>query len=847
MTQRLKHSPRFIIVTDSESLLAVDTKTNEGLDIPIPDLPKHTDFFLPLAGMEKTQHQNENPADIKAAGKMAKLFDEIKKDNPTHSAAEVHNLNVFLSRLLFCFFAEDTGIFEETQFTNAIGSHTQEDGSDLNTYLDTLFEVLNTDTKNRKKLPAYLTAFPYVNGGLFRNKHEAPVFNRKSRATIIECGSLQWKDIHPDIFGSMFQAVIKPEERGEKGMHYTSVPNILKVIKPLFLDELSEELEAGKYEPKRLLNLLDRIGKIKIFDPACGSGNFLIIAYKELRVLEIKILQQLQELQKAVSGFEPKQLELIPKAQLSLASQFQLEMFSRIELSSFYGIELDDFAHEVAVLSLWLAQHQMNMKFKEILGTANPTLPLRAGGNIIIGNATRLDWATVCTVDSNEVFILGNPPYLGSFLQTKGQKQDLALVCDGFKSYKDLDYIACWFIKAAEYIQNSEAKFAFVTTNSICQGEQVILLWPYILSKGLEIFFAYESFKWVNSAKNNAGVYCTIIGIRNIHSGLKKIFTEKLFQTVDNINPYLSSGSSVFIAKRMKPLSMIPTMSYGSKVVDNGHLIFTSEEKSELLKLYPNAIDLFKRFAGSAEFIRGLERWILYLNENNLEFAKGIPPILKRLQLVKSFRAKSSEESTREMANSPHKFYYSVHSNSNSIIIPRTSSERRRYIPMGFLNGDTIVSDAASVIFNSEYWIFSILTSRIHMVWVSAVAGRLKTDYRYSSQLCYNTFPFPEINPTQKHELERHVYRILEEREKHSEKTLSQMYDPDKMPQGLKEAHQELDLAVERCYRSKPFDTDEERLAYLFKLYEQMIVSEKSRGTLFEVAPKPKKKKKTHA
>jgi hypothetical protein len=528
---------------------------------------------------------------------------------------------------------------------------------------------------------------------------------------------------------------------------------------------------------------------------------------------------------------------------MRIFKELQTFAFSEISLGNFYGIELDDFAHEVAILSLWLAEHQMNQEFFAAFGRTKPALPLTETGNIVHGNACRVDWELVCPkVEGDEIYVLGNPPYLGSFLQNKDQKDDLAFVCQGFKSYKDLDYIACWFIKGANFIHGNNSKLALVTTNSICQGEQVILLWPFILSKNIEIHFAYSSFKWVNNAKNNAGVYCTIIGLRSISPGKKKIISKKTFQIVDNINPYLSTGNSIVIAKRMKPLSRIPMMSYGSKIVDNGHLIFSTEEKDKLLNEYPLAKTLFKRLAGSAEFIRGLERWCLYITDDKLDFANTIPEIVQRLLLVREFRQKSTEISTRTASDFPHRFYYSVHSESNSIIIPRTSSERREYIPIGFLNGDTIVSDAASVIFNAEPWIFSILNSRIHMTWVRAVAGRLKTDYRYSSQLCYNTFPFPSITDAQKQDLEKHVYRILDEREKHSEKTLAQLYDPEKMPEGLREAHRQNDLAVERCYRSKPFDSDEERLEYLFKLYEQMIAEEKTKGTLFEGAGKKKKK-----
>ena len=835
-----KHSPRFIIVTDYKMLLAYDTKTQDTLDIPILEIAKYFDFFLPWAGMEKAQHQTENPADVKAAERMAKLYDEIKKDNPTNTQDQVHNLNVFLSRLLFCFFAEDTDIFTEGQFTKGISSRTQPDGSDLHTYLDNLFEVMNTDKHKRKNnLPVYVNAFPYVNGGLFSKPHTAPIFTKRSRQVLIESGELNWSAINPDIFGSMIQAVITPEHRGGLGMHYTSVPNIMKVIEPLFLTELYEEFEAAKYDPKRLNKLLERIGKIKIFDPACGSGNFLIIAYKELRLLEIKILQQLQTLQQAATGFEPKQLELIPKAQLRLAASYQHTLFTRVELHNFYGIEIDDFAHEVAILSLWLAQHQMNMKFKEVFGTGNPTLPLKEGGHIEKCNATRVDWETVCPKkEGDEIYILGNPPYLGSSMQSKEQKDDMALVCKGFENYKNLDYIAAWFIKGGNFIQNANAKFAFVSTNSICQGEQVALLWPSIFNKKLEIGFAHTSFKWINNARANAAVIVVIVGICNSTINKKKIFNNNHHKVVLNINPYLTEGKSIILDRRSKPLSQISPMVYGNKSTDDGQLFLEPNEMNNLLNLYPSSKKYIKKLVGSIELIRGIERYCLWIKDEDVENARKIPIINERLNKVNEFRNKSEAESTRDYAKYPNRFKQITFSNSPSIIVPRVSSERRQYIPFGFYDENTIVLDSAQAIYNPERFVFSVICSRIHMVWVNVTAGRLKTDIRYSSSICYNTFPFPLINQAQKQELERNVYEVLGEREKHSEKTLAQLYDPDKMPDGLREAHHQLDLAVERCYRSKPFASDEERLEYLFKLYEQMIAEEKSKGTLFATEKK---------
>jgi hypothetical protein len=812
----MKHDPRFIIVTDYKTLLAVDTKTQDTLDIAITDIAKHFDFFLPWAGMEKAQHQNENPADVRAAEKMAKLYDDIKKDNPTQTPEEVHNLNVFLSRLLFCFFAEDTGIFDKGQFTNSISSHTQQDGSDLNTYLDKMFEVMNTEQSKRNNLPNYLNAFPYVNGGLFRNKHTAPIFTRKSRQTVIDSGELDWSAINPDIFGSMIQAVITPEHRGGLGMHYTSVPNIMKVIEPLFLNELYEEFEAAKGNNKKLGVLLSRIWNIKIFDPACGSGNFLIIAYKELRKLEMKIF----------------------KEQNTLA-------LSNISLGNFYGIELDDFAHEVAILSLWLAEHQMNQVFFKEFGRTKPALPLKETGNIIHGNACRVEWHKVCPKkQDDEVYILGNPPYLGYALQSAAQKEDMEIVFKNVEDYKKLDFIACWFYLGSKYIVNSNSKFAFVTTNSICQGEQVAILWPHIITTKLEIGFAYQSFKWKNNAKSNAAVAVAIIGLRNNSGNPKRLYNDNKYSLVKNINPYLVSADNSIITGRSSPLSSLPLMIKGCSPGDNGNLLMSETERNDLLQKHPNIRHLIKAYLGAEEFMNSGKRYCLWIPPNEVKLAYSIPELKQRFENCKQFRLASKKEATRKKAATPHEFDEKKYVESDSIVIPQTGSERREYIPIGFLGSDTVVSNATRVIYNAKPYLFAIISSRLHINWVKAVAGRLKTDMQYSNTICYNTFPFPVINETQKKELEKRVYIVLEEREHHSEKTLAQLYDPDKMPEGLREAHHQLDLAVEQCYRSKPFESDEERLEYLFKLYEQMIEEEKSKGTLFEAEFKPKKKKK---
>lgn len=845
----VKHDPRFVVVTDYKNLLAVDTKTQDTLDIAIPDIAKHFDFFLPWAGMEKAQHQNENPADVRAAEKMAKLYDDIKKDNPTTTPAEVHNLNVFLSRLLFCFFAEDTGILDKGQFTLGVGSHTQQDGSDLNTYLDKLFEVMNTEQSKRNNLPNYLNDFPYVNGGLFGKPqlHKAPKFTRKSRQSVIDSGELDWSAINPDIFGSMIQAVITPEHRGGLGMHYTSVPNIMKVIEPLFLNELYDEFEVAKGNKKKLIALLNRIWNIKIFDPACGSGNFLIIAYKELRKLEIAIIKEYDRAKARVNGFEEIQPTLFPKAQLRLGDNDSgvLQFNSKIKLSQFYGIELDDFAHEVAILSLWLAEHQMNQVFFKEFGRSKPALPLTETGNIVHGNATRLDWVIVCPKEKDdEIYVLGNPPYLGYNLQSKEQKEDMSLVFCDIKDYKKLDYISCWFFMAKKFLSGFNVKVAFVSTNSICQGEQVPLLWPNILNLKIEIFFAVNSFKWSNNAKANAGVTVVVIGLRNKESKPKKLYVSNKIITASNINAYLTDGNNIIVEKKTKPISNLSLMMKGSQPTDGGNLLLTKQESATLKEKYPVLKDIIKRFIGAQELISDEEKYCLWIEDKDLKTVENITEIKNRFQLVSKMRRESTKASTQGLSLTPHKFGERRFFKKPAIIIPTISSERRPYFPISFVDKNTVISNTAQSVYYNSAFEFAIISSKMMMVWVNTTGGKFESRYIFSSQLCYNTFPFPDITENKKKELEKHVYNVLAEREAYSEKTLAQLYDPDKMPDGLREAHHQLDLAVERCYRAKPFETDEERLEYLFKLYEQMIEEEKSKGTLFETKSKPKKKKK---
>ena len=793
----MRHAPRFIIVTDYETLLAMDTKTKKQLDIKIKNIAKHYDFFLPWAGIEKHKHTNENPADRKAAEKMAKLYDGILADNQISDEKRTHALNIFLSRLLFCFFAEDTNIFEDGIFTNSVASHTQVDGSDLGEYLDKLFDALNTE--NKSNFPAHFQKFPYVNGGLFAKKHWIPKFSTKARKIIIECGELDWKKINPDIFGSMIQAVIHPSERGSLGIHYTSVPNIKKVIEPLFLNELKEEFEKYKGNKNKLKKILGRISRMKFFDPACGSGNFLIIAYKEIRRLQMQILLKINA-----------------------------AAYPKILLSNFYGIEIDDFAHEIAKLSLYLAEHQINIEFEKQSLKIDPILPLKESGNIFCENALRVDWGKICPKDKDdEIFVFGNPPYLGARNQDKEQKEDMKLSVGHLKGFNNLDYISCWFYLAAKYIENSKAKFAFVSTNSICQGSQVALLWPHVLGDNLEIFFAHQSFKWTNNAKGNAGVTCVIVGVRNFSKNEQKlIFKDGISQMAKNINGYILNADDVYIEGRKNALSKIPPVNYGSFALDDGNYTLNKDEAEKIKNSHQNAHKFVLPFVGAKELIGGIERYCLWIENKNLNKAETITLIKNRIEKVRKWREKSERTGTKKLAKMPHIFAEIRQPQTTYLAFPTVSSERRVYIPIQFLESNTIASNQIYVIPTSEPWIFGVISSRMHMVWVRAVAGRLKTDYRYSSALCYNTFPIPPLTTKQKETLTRHVYTILEEREKHSEKTMAQLYDPDKMPTDLLEAHQSLDLAVDRIYRSREFESDKERLEYLFGLYERMVKEE---------------------
>ena len=834
-----KSKPRILIATDFEELAAKDIQTADTLNISLKDLPAYVDFFLPWNGVEKIDYAKENPADIKAAARFTRLYDELRHINQfSDQTTEEKEFNLFLIRLLFLLFAEDTEIMPKGIFTNAIKTRSAEDGSDLDNLINKIFASL--DVANRSSQEKWLQEFPYVNGKLFTKAHTALVFDRKTRKLIIEAGELlNWNEINPDILGAMIQTVASKEQRSVSGMHYTSVENIMKVIKPLFLDDLTASYQnlvdkINENEDKditdktrrenrntfirELESLLDRISNIKFLDPACGSGNFLIITYKEIRRLEVKILKSLRELRQdgTIDFFET----------------------SKISLNQFYGIELDDFAHEVARLSLWIAEYQMNLEAENEINLKSAFLPLRDAGNITQGNALRLDWNEILPHQSDdEIYLIGNPPYIGSKLQNKEQKEDLKYTIGEKLKYKKMDYIAGWFFKGVEFINSANSKLAFVTTNSIFQGEQVGFVWKPLLEKSI-IEFAYTSFKWGNSAANNAGVTVSIVGLAtsaNVNE-LRKLFDEELGQQlVDNINPYLTYGPNVIVETTNKAISDIPQMLFGNQPRDGGNLILDNvEEYNEIVSDYPELIPFIKKYIGSSEFINGKMRYCLWMNEKEYQKVSYIQFLSDKVDAVKKLRLTSTSKSTVYTADFPYSFAvrggydeaYAAFKASGEdeflqLVVPAVSSESREYVPLGFVGEDTIVSNRCYVVYNSPIWLLGLLQSKLHMVWLAAIGGKLETRYSYSSGVVYNTFPVPELSTRRKNMIEEQVFEILDLREELGG-TLAELYHKETMPESLREAHKKLDEIVKRAYKDTPFNSDEERLSHLLKRYKEM-------------------------
>lgn len=796
------HKERFVVVTDYERLMAKDMLYDKGIDVPFDELPDSYEFFLPWCGRETIEQIVENPADVKAATQMGHLFESIKKDNEDNAELTEEALNVFLTRLLFCLFADDTHIFTESQFRNALQLHTSEDGSSVQAFLEGLFDVLDIPVDQRTDIKDYYEAFPYVNGGLFLKHYPIPRFSKTSRRKLLECCVSDWSAINPDIFGSMFQTVISEEQRRTLGQHYTSVTNIMKVLNPLFLDDLRAELDeidalpSGKWKERNVKEYREKIARIKVFDPACGSGNFLITAYKELCHLDMRAISMIDELP-----------------------------FVGIHLNNFYGIEIDDFPCEIARLSLWLAQHQINMECYEKYNNANPTLPLTASGHIVCGNALRLDWNEVCPAENDDiVYVCGNPPFAGHQTKTVSQRADIQRLFQGrIHGTTDLDYVSCWFLKGSDYIRGRRNReLGLVSTNSVTQGKHVKALWPAALKDDEEIFFGYESFKWSNNAKDKAGVTVTIIGLRNKGDGPKRIYSVDSSKLVQNISPYLrdESSSNAVTASHATPKGL-PKCGFGTMAYDGGNLLFSPVEKEVFVQAHPESEELFRKFIGSDEYINGKYRWCLWIDDDQLELAMSIPEISTRIEATRQKRLSSSDPAAHKLAARPWQMREHPDISKPSIMVPRTSSENREYIPIGYIQPGIVINDNGFVLRDAPLWLFSILTSRMHMAWVRTVAGRLKTDYRYSNTLCYNTFPFPNLSENQKKALEDSAMRIIEARENHYENTMAQLYDPDKMPDDLRAAHESNDLLVDSLYRRSGFDNDSERLQELFRRYKE--------------------------
>ena len=822
---------KFTLATDGVEFQAEDLEGGETVACEFPDFANHFGFFLELAGISTVRAIKENSFDIKATSRLNKLYVQLLKDNPEWGTeVRRHEMNHFMARLIFCFFAEDTDIFNGNDlFTATVEQMSERDSSNTHEIIAELFRAMNTKIEDRAagNFRPWADVFPLVNGGLFSGSLEVPKFTKIARSYLLHVGKLNWTKVNPDIFGSMIQAVADDEERGSLGMHYTSVPNILKVLNPLFLDELREKLEEAGDNGRKLLNLRNRIARIRVFDPACGSGNFLVIAYKEMRAIEAKINQRRGESDRRTD----------------------------IPLTNFRGIELRDFSAEIARLALIIAEYQCDVMYRGQKEALAEFLPLEKANWITCGNALRLDWLSVCPPtgtgvkhraedlfetpldqaeiefrnEGGETYICGNPPYKGSKWQNTEQKDDLKQIFEKrTNSWKSLDYVAGWFMKAADYATHTEAASAFVSTNSICQGQQVPTLWPLIFNSNRIINFAYTSFKWANLASHNAGVTVAIVGLCAPSTVPRKLYVVECDGSIaaracDNINAYLVSGFNVEVQKATAPICDIATMVYGNVEKAGGHLSLSEDEVTEL-DLSPDQQNKFvKRFYGSAEFINSKSRYCLWIDDEDLEEANAIPAIAARIEGVRQMRSASIAAATRAKASVAHKFWIILGTpKRHTIVVPGVSSENRPYLPVGILGTDAILSNRNFALYDAPLWNMALIASRLHWVWIGTVCVRMRTDFSYSNTLGWNTFPVPKLTKANKAELTRCAEDILLAREAHFPDTIADLYDPNKMPDDLRKAHERNDEVLERIYIGRRFKNDTERLEKLFDLYTKM-------------------------
>jgi hypothetical protein len=835
-----KGKVQYLVATDGADFEAEDLVTGETVACAYDRFPDHFGFFLSLAGISTVKEIRENAFDIKATARLNRLYVQLLRDNTVWGTAERRNdMNHFMARLIFCFFAEDTDIFSKPDlFIGTIEQMANRDGSNIHEIISELFRAMNTKFEERdaENITRWARPFPYVNGGLFSGTLEVPKFTKIARSYLVHIGNLDWKKINPDIFGSMIQAVADDEERGELGMHYTSVPNILKVLNPLFLDELLEQLEAAGDNVRKLLNLRNRLATIRVFDPACGSGNFLVIAYKEMRAIEAEINRRRGEADRRT---------VIP-------------------ITNFRGIELRDFSAEIARLALIIAEYQCDVLYRGQKEAIQDFLPLRAENWITSGNALRLDWLSVCPPtgtgvkhrgddlfvetkpqheidfenEGGETYICGNPPYKGSQWQTVEQKSDLKGIFDGrTNTWGSLDYVAGWFMKAADYGIHTNSAAAFVSTNSICQGRQVETLWTLIFETGNEINFAHTNFKWANLASHNAGVTVIIAGISRDAQKLRRLFSigdqgHVVVQDATNINAYLAAAPNIVVAKRSTPISALGEMSFGNMPNDGGFLLLEPVEAAVAIKEFGVDQSYIRPFLGSQEFIRGIEKRCIWVREEEYENAVENSWLRERFEAVRKQRSESARETTKQLAAMPFRFGEVRQSGSErTIVIPRVSSENRDFLPTGIVIAGTIIGDRNFALYNAPLWNMALIASRLHWVWIGTVCVRMRTDFSYSNTLGWNTFPVPSLTEKNKADLTRCAEEILLSREAHFPATIADLYNPEKMPSDLKAAHDRNDEVLERIYIGRRFKNDTERLEKLFELYTKMTTTPAKKGT----------------
>jgi type I restriction-modification system DNA methylase subunit len=813
--------PKYILLCDFDKFRLFDLDENIQHEFQLKELVKHVSLFGFIAGYEKRIFKEEDPVNIEAAELMGKLHDKLKSIN-----YKGHDLEVYLVRLVFCLFADDTNIFNKDIFEDFIKLHTKEDGSDLAAQIASLFFILNQPPEERlKNLNESLSDFPYVNGKLFEEVLPQASFDKEMRNILLESSRLDWGKISPAVFGSLFQAVMNPDERRSLGAHYTSEKNILKVINSLFLDDLDKEFKDIKNNHKQLLNFHEKISHLKFLDPACGCGNFLVIAYRELRKLEIEILRILYDPDKP---------------------QFNIKDMVWVDIDQFYGIEIEEWPARISEVAMWLMDHQMNIKVSEEFGDYYVRLPLKKIANIVHKNALQIDWESIIPKDGLS-YILGNPPFSGKAYQNLQQKSEMTVIFNNVSGAGVLDYVTAWYIKAAKFIQNTKIKVGFVSTNSISQGEQVSVLWNELFNKyHIKICFAHKTFRWSNEARGKAAVHVVIIGFSEFDNiddkylfEYEDLNSEPHLRKVNNITPYLVQGKDIVIWKRKEPLCNVPKMIKGSMPNDGGFYLFNKEEKIAFLKKEPNAEKIFKLFIGGNELLNNIERWCLWLKDVDPSEMKSLKYVLDRVNKVKEIRLLSHRATTNKDAETPTLFGEIRQPQSDYLAFPEVSSENRKYVPIGFISKDVIASNKIYMIPNASKYLFGVLHSSMHMSWINHVSGRLKSDIQYSTGIVYNNFPWPE-NPTDKQikTVEEKAQAVLAARKEFPKSSLADLYDPLTMPPALVKAHQELDKAVDLSYRPQPFPNETKRIEFLFELYEKYTAG------LFKKEKQKKNKKK---